>query len=126
MSNIGTFDFSRMSAADQSTALLQMLAQNQKWAEEERIAENERKEQEAWEAAEREAKELAAGKAARKAAKKGKKWALVVEVESGAEEVANEQSKPKKWAKTAETIAEVTTEVEDGSLLEIAEVSCKK
>jgi hypothetical protein len=69
---------------------------------------------------------LAAAKAARKAAKKGKKRALVVEVESGNEEVAGERPKPKKRAKTAETIAEAATEVEDGSPLEIAEVFCKK
>jgi hypothetical protein len=79
-----------------------MLAQTQKRAEEEWIAENERKERESREAAEREvreakeAKELAAAKAARKAAKKGKKRALATEVESGAEEVADERPKPKK------------------------------
>jgi hypothetical protein len=103
-----------------------MLAQTQKQAEEEQIAEAERKEREARETAEREAEELAAVKTARKAAKKGKKQVLVVEVKSGTEEVANEWPKPKKRTKTAEIIVETAAEVEEGSPLEIAEVACKK
>jgi hypothetical protein len=45
-----------------------------------------------------------------------------VEVESGAEEVADGQPKPKKHAKTVEMAVEAEAE----SPLEVAEVACKK
>jgi hypothetical protein len=47
---------------------------------------------------------------------------LEVEVVLGAEEVAYEWPKPKKCAKTVETVVEA----EDKSPLEVAEVACKK